>query len=67
MPIEGDYKEIGSMLLKHANKGRTWAQVHVGNKYVNGVNGFDLDKEKGLKLIEESADQRDPEDYLRWR
>ena len=55
------------MLLKHANKGRTWAQVHVGNKYVNGVNGFDLDEEKGLKLIEESADQRDPEDYLRWR
>eukprot|EP00984_Skeletonema_dohrnii_P009530 scaffold3649_cov102-Skeletonema_dohrnii-CCMP3373.AAC.9 len=26
MPIEGDYKEIGSMLLKHANKGRAWAQ-----------------------------------------
>ena len=62
MPIEGDYKEIGSMLLKHANKGRAWAQVYVGNKYFNGVNG----KEKGLKLIEESADQRDP-DGLRWR
>ena len=33
MPIEGDCKEIGSMLLKHANKGMAWAQVYVGNKY----------------------------------
>jgi len=49
------------MLLKHANKGMAWAQVYVGNKYFNGVNGFDLGKEKGLKLIEESADQRDPD------
>ena len=46
------------MLLKHANKGRAWAQVYVGNKYFHGVNGFALDKEKGLKLIEESADRR---------
>ena len=61
MPIEGDCKEIGSMLLKHANKGMAWAQVYVGNKYFHGVNGFALDKEKGLKLIEESADQRDPD------
>jgi TPR repeat protein len=46
------------MLLKHANKCRAWAQVYVGNKYFHGVNGFALDKEKGLKLIEESADRR---------
>ncbi|KAK1736817.1 hypothetical protein QTG54_012262 [Skeletonema marinoi] len=46
------------MLLKHANKCRAWAQVYVGNKYFHGVNGFALDKEKGLKLIEESADQQ---------
>jgi hypothetical protein len=39
---------------------------NIGSWYFNGVNGFDLGKEKGLKLIEESADQRDPEDYLRW-
>jgi len=45
MPIEGDCKEIGSMLLKHANKGMAWAQVYVGNKYFNGVNGFDLGTE----------------------
>eukprot|EP00984_Skeletonema_dohrnii_P028064 scaffold17881_cov148-Skeletonema_dohrnii-CCMP3373.AAC.8 len=64
MPIEGDYKEIGSMLLKHANKGKAWAQMHVGNKYFNGRNGYDLDRERGLKLIEESADQRDPDGLL---
>ena len=49
------------MLLKHANKGRAWAQVYVGNKYFHGVNGFALDKEKGLKFIKQAADQRDPE------
>eukprot|EP00985_Skeletonema_marinoi_P003208 scaffold1331_cov66-Skeletonema_marinoi.AAC.1 len=61
MPREG---EIGSMLLKHANKGRAWAQMHIGLRYFNGVNGYDLDKERGLKLIEESADQRDPDALL---
>mmetsp|Transcript_4118 Transcript_4118/g.5338 ORF Transcript_4118/g.5338 Transcript_4118/m.5338 type:complete len:201 (-) Transcript_4118:420-1022(-) len=61
MPIEGDYKEIGSMLLKHANKGRAWAQVYVGNKYFNGVNSFALDKEKRLQSIKQAADQRDPD------
>eukprot|EP00984_Skeletonema_dohrnii_P026129 scaffold15425_cov141-Skeletonema_dohrnii-CCMP3373.AAC.2 len=61
MPREGDSKEIGTMLLKHANKGRAWAQAYVGTWYLNGMNGFAVDKEKGLKLIEDSADQRDPD------
>ena len=61
MPREDDSKEIGTMLLKHANKGRAWAQAYVGTWYWNGMNGFALDKQKGLKLIKDSADQRDPD------
>eukprot|EP00985_Skeletonema_marinoi_P030265 scaffold31306_cov139-Skeletonema_marinoi.AAC.1 len=58
MPREGDSKEIGAMLLKHANKGRAWAQAYVGIWYLNGMNGFALDKEKGLQFIKQAADQR---------
>jgi len=61
MPIEGDYKEIGTMILKHANKGRAWAQMQLGTWYLRGMNGFALDKQKGLQLLEQAADQRDPD------
>eukprot|EP00985_Skeletonema_marinoi_P010947 scaffold5153_cov100-Skeletonema_marinoi.AAC.1 len=64
MPKEGEFKKVNSLVLEHANKGRAWAQMHVGIKYFHGVNGYDLDKERGLKLIEESADQRDPDGLL---
>jgi len=65
MPIEGDHKKIGTMILKHANKGRAWAQMKLGSWYLIGMHGFALDKEKGLQLIEESADQRYPDALLK--
>ena len=56
--------KIGNIISKHANKGRAWAQFDVGTCYLRGMNGFALDKDKGLQLIEESADQRDPDGLL---
>ena len=64
MPIEGDYKEIGTMILKHANNGRAWAQAYVGIWYLNGMRGFALDKDKGLQFIKQAADQRGPDGLI---
>eukprot|EP00984_Skeletonema_dohrnii_P012347 scaffold4992_cov156-Skeletonema_dohrnii-CCMP3373.AAC.6 len=58
MPRDDSSKEIRPKMLEHANKGKAWAQVHVGKKYVYGTHGYVLDEKKGLKLIKESADQR---------
>eukprot|EP00984_Skeletonema_dohrnii_P021943 scaffold11070_cov164-Skeletonema_dohrnii-CCMP3373.AAC.2 len=61
IPREGDSKEIGTKLLKHANKGRAWAQMKLGSWYSTGTNGFALDRQKGLQLLEQAADQRYPD------
>jgi len=61
IPDANDHKEIGTMILKHANKGRAWAQTHIGTCYLRGVNGYDLDKKKGLQFIKQAADQRWPD------
>ena len=60
-PNEGDYKELGTRALEHSNKGKAWAQMYFGARYLNGIHDFSLDEKKGLKLIEEAADQRDPD------
>ena len=60
-PNEGDDKESGTRALEHSNKGRAWAQMKLGMWYLNGMNGFALDKQKGLQLLEQAVDQRDPD------
>jgi len=64
MPKEGDFKKVNSLVLEHANKGRAWAQMHVGLHHLGGMNGFSLDENKGLKLMKEAADLRYPDALL---
>eukprot|EP00984_Skeletonema_dohrnii_P035849 scaffold36121_cov150-Skeletonema_dohrnii-CCMP3373.AAC.2 len=66
MPDANALQEIITITSKHANKGRAWAQSLVGSWYMDGTHGFALDKEKGLQLIEESADQRYPDALLQF-
>ncbi len=62
-----DYKEVGARVLEHSNKGAAWAQ------YLNGAwclkpqakrYGLPFDEKKGWKLIEQAADQGDPDASL---
>ncbi len=63
-----DDKKVGAKILKHSNRGRAWAQHQIGRCYSNemiGKNyGIPFDKEKGLQLLKQAADQRDSDALL---
>eukprot|EP00984_Skeletonema_dohrnii_P013427 scaffold5570_cov87-Skeletonema_dohrnii-CCMP3373.AAC.3 len=61
IPDANDHKKTRTITAKHANKGRAWAQTYIGTCYLRGMNGFALDKKKGLQFLKQAADQRDPE------
>jgi hypothetical protein len=61
---KGDYKGLGTRALEHSNKGKAWAQMYIGTRYLNGIHDFALEEKKGLQLMTAAADQRDPDALL---
>ena len=64
-----DGKEAGAMVLEHSNKGKAWAQFQIGLWCLYTTErkdyGLSFDEKKGRELIEQAADQGDP-DALYW-
>ncbi len=62
-----NYKEVGTLVLEHLNKGKAWAQFLIGSTCLDptcakefGLSGLSFDEKKCWKLIEQAADQGDP-------
>mmetsp|Transcript_28046 Transcript_28046/g.40098 ORF Transcript_28046/g.40098 Transcript_28046/m.40098 type:complete len:431 (+) Transcript_28046:88-1380(+) len=65
--MSGEFKKMRTKILEHANKGRAWAQFHIGRWYSNETGkeiGIPIDKEKGLHFLKQAADQRDSDAFL---
>ncbi len=66
-----DGKEAGAMVLEHSNKGKAWAQIQIeiGLWCLDTTErkkcGLSFDEKKSRELIEQAADQGDP-DALYW-
>mmetsp|Transcript_9266 Transcript_9266/g.14244 ORF Transcript_9266/g.14244 Transcript_9266/m.14244 type:complete len:316 (+) Transcript_9266:402-1349(+) len=64
-----DCKEDGAMVLEHSNKGKAWAQFQIGFWCLYTTerkkHGLSFDEKKSRELIEQAADQGDP-DALFW-
>eukprot|EP00574_Skeletonema_japonicum_P000879 CAMPEP_0201740752 /NCGR_PEP_ID=MMETSP0593-20130828/46464_1 /ASSEMBLY_ACC=CAM_ASM_000672 /TAXON_ID=267983 /ORGANISM="Skeletonema japonicum, Strain CCMP2506" /LENGTH=512 /DNA_ID=CAMNT_0048235073 /DNA_START=193 /DNA_END=1731 /DNA_ORIENTATION=- len=64
-----DGKEVGAIVLEHSNKGKAWAQILIGIWCLKTTerkkHGLSFDEKKSRELIEQAADQGDP-DALYW-
>ena len=51
-------EECNRLIEQHAERGRSWAQCQVATWYLNGSNGWPIDKREALKWFEGAAEKR---------
>ena len=59
-PFKDDVETKRQMTIKHAERGKPWAQINVGVGYRDGSGGFPLNEMEALKWFERAAEQNNP-------
>ena len=58
---EPDHRKVETLLRDQAEEGNPIAKYGLGSWYLHGYHHFEKDVAKGIKLIEEAAEERVPE------